>query len=217
MEIFDLPLSFALKCKRHHFHHFSLFILVRGKLFLIVGPSGVGKGSAITGLKKRHPEFLFPLSATTRAKRSGEEEGDVYHFWSKAQFKAAIDNGEFLEWAIVHQDNYYGTLKKPILEGIENGKVVIRELDIQGFESVLKKMDKADVVSIFLVPKKMEDLKTHIFARGKMSDDELKKRMKSADDELAKASECDYRILSVHGEIEGLINDIEEIIMREMD
>ena len=85
-----------------------------GKLFIVSGPSGVGKGSLIAQLKKLFPEFVFPISHTTRPMRPGENEGEVYHFISKEEFERGIEAGEFLEYAYIHQSNYYGTLKKPI-------------------------------------------------------------------------------------------------------
>ena len=108
---------------------------MQGKLFLLVGPSGSGKSSVLSELKKRYPDYVFPLSATTRAIREGEKEGEVYHFLSKEEFKKGIDSGRFLEWAIVHQDNYYGLIKAPIMEALEEGKTIIREEINANFQS----------------------------------------------------------------------------------
>ena len=110
---------------------------MKGKLFLIVGPSGSGKSSVFMTLKDAHPEYTYPLSATTRRKRKGEKDGDIYHFYTKKAFEKSIEKGDFLEYAVVHQDNYYGLLKKPVMESLKKGETVIREVDIQGFEYCL--------------------------------------------------------------------------------
>jgi guanylate kinase len=189
---------------------------MNGKIFLIVGPSGVGKGTAIAGLKKRHPGFVYPISATTRRKRPQEQNGDVYYFLTKQEFLEKITQDEFLEWAIVHEDNYYGTLKAEIINGLKSGNAVIRELDIQGFESVIKKLPPSNVISIFITTKNPKQLKSRILKRAKISDAELEKRMRSAKKELAKKEECDYVVVSEEGKIEELINDVEKIIIKEM-
>ena len=72
--------------------------------------------------------------------REGEKDGDIYHFLSKEEFKKGIEEDKFLEWAIVHQDNYYGLIKGPIMQGLEDGKTIVREVDIQGFDSIREKV-----------------------------------------------------------------------------
>jgi len=187
---------------------------MKGQLVLILGPSGVGKGSVIARLKEEHAEFIFPISATTRVIRQGEKEGDVYNFLSLERFKDGIRNDEFLEWAVVHQDNYYGTLKKPILDGINNGKIVIRELDIQGFKSISNILTKDQYVSVFLIPPSLGVLKKRIIQRAKMDDEELQKRMDSAKNEIQQSSLCDYQIISVDGRIDEIVHQIEDIIKK---
>ena len=91
----------------------------KGKLFLIVGPSGSGKGTVISELKVAHPDFVYPVSYTTRDMRDGEKNGEVYHFVSRDEFKRMIEDDELLEYAIVHSNNYYGTSKKDIVDSLE--------------------------------------------------------------------------------------------------
>ncbi|MFA6521596.1 MAG: guanylate kinase, partial [Candidatus Gracilibacteria bacterium] len=98
----------------------------KGKFFLILGPSGSGKGTVMNFLKKEFSQAVFPVSATTRTPRPREKNGEVYNFLTKEDFERKIAAGEFLEWAIVHHDNYYGTLKKPIMDALDAGKMVIR-------------------------------------------------------------------------------------------
>src|SRR3989338_6544046 len=123
---------------------------MKGKLFLIVGPSGSGKSSVLKGLKAAHPEHTYPLSATTRPMREGEKEGEIYNFYTQKRFEEGLKNGEFLEHALVHQSHYYGTLKKPIMEALEGGKTLVREVDIQGFDSIKKAIPPKILVTVFI-------------------------------------------------------------------
>lgn len=183
-----------------------------GKLILVVGPSGSGKGTVISELKKRHPEYVFSISATTRAIRPGEKDGEVYDFLSREEFEAGISRGDFLEYAEVHQNNYYGTLKKPILDAISVGKIVVREVDIQGFESIRSLIPREQLISIFLVVNDLNELKMRILNRGKLPEEEIERRMESARREIAKSGECDYRIDSPHGQIPKIVDEVEKII-----
>jgi len=186
-----------------------------GKLFLILGPSGSGKGTVLNEIKKRHPEFVYPLSATTREIRPGEQDGVQYHFISKAAFEDGIKKDEFLEYALVHQDNYYGIFKKPVIDNLEKGKVVVREVDIQGFETIREKLTKKNLVSIFITVSNQQELIDRILGRAPMSDEELKKRMVSMRMELAKARECDYLVENKTGELEKTVEKVEKIIETE--
>ncbi|MBI5412120.1 guanylate kinase [Candidatus Peregrinibacteria bacterium] len=187
-----------------------------GKLFLIVGPSGSGKSSVFEGLKTRHPEFMFPLSATTRPMRPGEKDGDIYHFFTKERFEEGIRKGDFLEHAVVHQDNYYGLIKAPVLKALDEGKTVIREVDIQGFESIRRVIPKEQLITIFITVPNVRELVDRIQHRAQMSGDELKKRLKSMQIENKKARECDYLVENHAGELEQTVGKVEAIIEREM-
>lgn len=188
----------------------------KGKLFLIVGPSGSGKGTAIVQLKKRHPEYVFPVSCTTRAPRPGEKEGEVYSYISKEHFRQWIAEGRFLEWAEVHQDNYYGILRAPIEEALADGKVVIREVDIQGFKSIISILPRTDVVGVFILVKDLDELKKRILQRAPISDEEMARRMESAQKEIAQMDVCDYQVESPFGHIEKTVQTIEQIIRQEI-
>jgi|CXWL01.1.fsa_nt_gi guanylate kinase len=189
-------------------------------LFLILGPSGVGKGTQIELLKKRHPEFVFPKSITTRKMRPGEAEGLPYHFISDAQFDAYIANDEFLEWAEVHQAARYGTIRKPIEEAVATGKVVIKELDIQGLKKIEESISKQDsdflrgkVQSIFIMPPDEATLITRITQRSVIKERELNARLESAKREMAEAGRCTYMInTSVEDSIEDVYKKLENIL-----
>ena len=187
-----------------------------GKLFLIVGPSGSGKGTVISQLKNHYKGFVYPVSYTTRDPREGEEDGEVYHYITKKKFKSMIDGGEFLEYAIVHSDNYYGTSKADILKPLEAGAVVIREVDIQGFNSIKEIVPDENLVSIFMKVSDLEDLEGRILRRGEMSDEDLKHRMDSALKEMAQSDQCEYQVLNKWGEIAQCVRAVDEIIQKEL-
>lgn len=188
---------------------------MNGKLFLIVGPSGSGKSSVLMDFKKTHPEYTYPLSATTRQMREGEKDGDIYHFYTKEDFEKGIKNDEFLEYAVVHQDNYYGLIKEPVMESLEKGETVVREVDIQGFESIKAKMPKENLVTIFITVPDKQELIDRIVNRAAISKDELEKRLASMHRELALARECDYLVENKHGELEKTVEKVAEIIKNE--
>ncbi|MCF7836737.1 guanylate kinase [Candidatus Gracilibacteria bacterium] len=184
-----------------------------GKLFLVVGPSGVGKGTLVRALRERHSEFFFPPSATTRSIRAGEEEGRQYHFLSDEQFAKLEQDGEFLETAIVHGTEKYGILRKPILGAITDEKVVIREVDIQGLKSIHQNLEKDLFEAIFIVPPDFEILKKRIHKRQpNISDEELSRRIDSAKKEIAQKNLADFEVVSGENEIPKMVAEVEEFI-----
>lgn len=188
---------------------------LKGKVILVSGPSGVGKGTVIRMLKEKFPEFVFPLSGVTRKMRAGEKNGEVYEFMSKDEFELGIKNGMFLEWAFVHGKNYYGTLKKPILDALKDGKIVVREVDIQGVHSIIDILPKENLVTIFLKPKDNEDLISRIVKRGKLPADEMNRRMESASKELKASSRFDYQVFNLDGEVDKCFEEVVDIIKKE--
>lgn len=183
-----------------------------GKLILILGPSGSGKGTVLDELRSKHPDYVFPVSCTTRSARPGEKDGEVYHFVTKDEFEARIKNDDFLEWAIVHGENYYGTLKSEILEPLKEGKVIIREVDVQGLRSIIDLIPKENLRSIFLTVDGWETLQRRILKRSQLPQEELDRRRESFLKEMAWADECDTVIVSAEGEIDKLILDVEHAI-----
>jgi guanylate kinase len=187
-----------------------------GKLILILGPSGSGKGTVLKALRARHPEFVFPLSCTTREPRPGEKDGEVYHFVTKADFQERMGRGDFLEWAVVHGENYYGTLKEAILKPLRAGKTVIREVDVQGLRSIRELIPAEKLRSIFLTVDGWETLRHRILKRSALPEEELERRRHSFMNEMQWQDECDTVIVSVEGEIETLIADTEAAIALEV-
>lgn len=187
-----------------------------GKLFLVVGPSGSGKGTVIKRLSQKYGGFIYPVSYTTRAPREGEIDGDVYHFVSKQKFEEMIRDEEFLEYAIVHSNNYYGTAKKEILTALENGAVVVREVDIQGFNSIKKIIPKENLVSIFMRVSDPQDLRHRILRRGELPEEEIERRLESAKKEIAQSKECNYEVENQWGNVEDCVGRVERIVMAEL-
>lgn len=183
-----------------------------GKLILILGPSGSGKGTVLDALRTNHPDFVFPVSCTTRQSRPGEENGKVYYFVTKEEFQRRMEADEFLEWAVVHGENYYGTLKEEILKPLREGKTVIREVDVQGLRSIRELIPKENLTSIFLTVDGWETLQRRILKRSTLPQEELDRRRESFLHEMEWAKECDITIVSAEGEIEKLIADTEAAI-----
>lgn len=167
-------------------------------LFLILGPSGIGKGTQIKLLKKRHPEYVFPKSITTRKMRPGESQGNPYLFISSEEFDRHIKNGDFLEWAEVHQSARYGTLREPIEAAIKEEKTIIKELDIQGLIQIKSTIEKGkldhlkkNLRAIFIMPPDEETLIKRITQRSEIKERELQARLESAKKEMLQAGICD--------------------------
>lgn len=189
----------------------------RGKLVLVIGPSGVGKSVILKSLKERHPELVFPRSATTRPQREGEGD-ELYRFLTDAEFDALLKKDGVLEWAQVHGGARYGTLKDEILPAIEAGKTVVREVDVQGFESIRTNPlfgaspPKYKLISIFIVPESREQLIDRIKTRAPISDEELGRRVRSMDAELAVAPLCTVQVLNRQSRLNDTLRDVEEAL-----
>ena len=188
-----------------------------GKLVLIIGPSGVGKSVILTTLKDKHPSLHFPKSATTRERREGEGD-DTYTFVTNTKFDQLIEDQQVLEWAVVNGGARYGTLVEEIIPAIEKGKIVIREVDVQGFDSIrnhqyFREGDAPYTLqSIFILPENKEQLIVRITKRAPISQEELHRRIASMEKELTYADNCDHAIVNKDGAIEETIEEVEKVI-----
>ncbi|RKD27841.1 guanylate kinase [Caminicella sporogenes DSM 14501] len=180
----------------------------KGNLFVICGPSGVGKGTVCKELLKRRPDIKLSISATTRKKRNGELEGVNYYFISKENFQDMINKDEFWEYAEVY-GNLYGTPKKYVLEHINNGEDVLLEIDIQGALQIKEKYPEG--VFIFILPPSMKELRNRIVNRGTDSKESIEKRLKAAFREIDFIDKYDYYIINdkLENSISKLISIIE--------
>jgi guanylate kinase len=120
-----------------------------GKLIVLTGPSGVGKGTLVRSLLARHPELYLSISATTRSPRPGESNGQHYYFLSRQEFENLIQDNQLLEWA-EYAGNYYGTPRSPVEEQINQGKSVILEIEVVGADLV--KANFPDALRLFILP-----------------------------------------------------------------
>ena len=164
-----------------------------GKLFIIAGCSGVGKGTILKMFLEKNPDVKFSISATTRNPREGEKDGVNYFFISEDEFQKAIENKEFLEWA-EFSGNFYGTKKSFVEKTLAKGIDLILEIEVQGAKQVKEKMP--DAVSIFIMPPSIEELEKRL--RGRHTEDEatIQKRLKQVERELEASKTFDYIIVN---------------------
>lgn len=184
---------------------------MKGHLILIMAPSGSGKGVLIDHAKGKYPEMHFAVSCTTRGKRPGEVEGDVYYFISPESFDQKIKSGEFLEWA-EFSGNRYGTLKSEILKPLEGGKVVLREVELQGIQSIRELVPEENRTIIYIDAGSWEMLKKRILARAPMSDEHLELRHERFLKELEWKQFADVVITNEEGKLEDAKRQLETII-----
>ena len=178
-----------------------------GRLFVISGPSGAGKGTVIRRLLEHMPGLALSISATTRPLRPGERNGVDYQFVSVPEFLGMRDRGEFLESAQVY-GNYYGTPRAPVDAALRGGRDVLLELDIQGGASV--KRAKPEAVLVFIEPPSFDDLKERIRGRGTEDPDALFKRLEAAYEEVRSKGTYDHII--INDEVERAARELARII-----
>ena len=166
---------------------------MRGRLFVITAPSGAGKTSLTKALLAAEPGLKLSTSYTTRAPRSGEQNGREYHFVDERTFLAMRERGEFLEHALVH-GNRYGTSRKVIADTLERGQDLVLEIDWQGAAQV--RTLYPDCVGIFILPPSLEELERRMRARGQDAEAVIQRRLANAQEEMAHADEFEYRIIN---------------------
>ena len=179
----------------------------QGKLIVITGPSGVGKGTIVKSLVDQNPQLFVSVSATTRFPRSGELNGINYYFLSRDKFKEMIGQSALLEWA-EYAGNYYGTPKKPVEEGINKGKTIILEIEVLGARQVQKNFPSA--TRIFILPPSFDELETRLRGRADDREEAIVKRLAKAKEEIAVSDEFDYQI--INDNLEQAIAQVENII-----
>ena len=166
----------------------------KGAILILSGPSGCGKSTLLKEVYKDISDYYFSISTTTREPRTGEENGIDYLFTSKEEFEKDIANDDFLEYAKVH-DNYYGTSLKPIKEALEQGKLVIFDIDVQGHEIVRNKLDSI-VTSVFITTPSLTLLEERLNARNTDSIEIIEKRINNAKIEVGFFQDYDYLIIN---------------------
>lgn len=188
-----------------------------GRLIVLCGPAGVGKGTVLGRVREQHPQIWLSVSATTRKPRPGEVDGVNYFFMTEQEFLAKEDAGEFLETADVFGLAHYGTPVKPVVEHLEQNIPVILEIDIQGARSVKQRAGELglDVVTVFIAPPSFEELERRLVGRGTETPEQQAKRLETAKIELAAESEFDKVI--VNNVVDEAADELWNLIATEFD
>ncbi len=163
-------------------------------VFVLAGPTAVGKGTVSAYIREHHPQVWLSVSTTTRTPRPGEVEGRHYHFVSQGRFDELVAKGEFLEYAVVHGRASYGTPRAPVQAATEAGRLPLLEIDLQGARQVREQLPDAHFV--FLAPPSWQELVRRLVGRGTETDDERERRLATARLELAAADEFDTVIVN---------------------
>lgn len=182
------------------------------KLFVVTGPSGVGKGTIIREFLKSNENVKYSISSTTRAPRPGEVNGREYFFISTEEFEEFIMEDDFLEWA-KYNNNYYGTSRIAVAKMMEKGYDVLLEIEVQGALQIIEKVP--DCISIFILPPSLEELERRL--RGRHTEDEgaIQKRLEIARNELSAVSE--YKYCVVNKDISEAVSSLNEIYQKEKE
>jgi guanylate kinase len=180
---------------------------LKGQLFIISGPSGVGKGTLVNAIIGRLPNVEVSVSATTRPPRPGDVDGVTYHFLSDAQFDRELSQDGFLEWAEVHGQRY-GTLLSEVNRILASGKDLILEIDTQGNEIVRSKIPQA--ISIFIAPPSLKELEQRLLLRQTEDCSKIKQRLKAAELEL-KAKDS-YNVVILNEDLDTAIQELVDCI-----
>jgi guanylate kinase len=177
------------------------------KVFVITGPSGVGKGTLIRDLRGRVPELSLSTSATTRAPREGESDGVDYHFLDRDEFARRADANEFLEHA-AYSGNRYGTLRSEVERRLGEGESVVLEIEVQGARQVLREMPEA--VRIFIAPPSEETLRLRLVGRGTDDPEQVEARLATAKAELA--AQDDFTHVVHNDRLEDAADELERVV-----
>ncbi len=177
------------------------------RVFVITGPSGVGKGTLIRGLLQRVPELELSVSATTRAPRPGEVDGTAYHFLEAAEFERRVQAGNFVEHA-TYSGNRYGTLRSELDRRIRDGIPVVLEIEVQGARQVRSAMPEA--LAVFIAPPSAQALRTRLIGRGTDAAPQIEQRMQTAERELE--AQPEFARVVVNDRLEDATAELEAIV-----
>ena len=178
--------------------------LSAGRLIVLTGPSGVGKGTIVRSLLQRHPELYLSVSVTTRSPRPSEIDRQHYYFVSRDRFEQMVTQGELLEWA-EFAGNYYGTPRLPVEQQISQGKWVLLEIELKGARQIRQTFPHA--LRIFILPPSLAELEQRLRTRGQDSEAAIARRLQQAQAEIDAAAEFDVQV--VNDDVETALSQIE--------
>lgn len=178
-----------------------------GRAVVITGPSGVGKGTLIRSLRERMPDLELSVSATTRRPRTGETQGVDYHFLSPGQFRAHVDAGDFLEHAD-YAGARYGTLRSELETRMAAGAPVVLEIEVQGARQVRETMPEA--MQVFIAPPSIDSLRARLIGRGTDDPEQIEKRLRTAEEELAAQDE--FSRVVINDRLEDAVDELVAIV-----
>ncbi|HEY1716489.1 MAG TPA: guanylate kinase [Solirubrobacteraceae bacterium] len=181
------------------------------RVFVITGPSGVGKGTLIRGLLERVPQLGLSISATTRAPRPGETQGVDYHFLSTDEFEQRVTGGEFVEHA-TYSGRRYGTLRSELEGRLRRGEPVVLEIEVQGARQVRDAMPEA--LQVFIAPPSREALRARLVGRGTDTAEQVDARLQTAEGELEAQSEFSHVV--VNDRLEDALEELVDIVRGEV-
>ena len=182
------------------------------RVFVITGPSGVGKGTLIRGLRERLGKLELSVSATTRAPRPGEQDGVDYHFLSREEFDRRVAGGDFVEHAD-YAGRSYGTLRSELEERVRTGIPVVLEIEVQGARQVRQAMPEA--VQVFIAPPTVAALRARLVGRGTDDADEVSRRLSVAEDELT--AQPEFAHVVVNDRLDEALEQLTSIIEGTLD
>ncbi len=180
----------------------------KGKLFIISGPSGTGKGTICKRLLETDPDLRLSVSVTTRAPREGEQEGREYFFISEERYLQLLEEGGLLEHASVYGKTMYGTPRQPVMDWLDQGLDVILEIDVQGAFQVRE--NYPECILIFILPPSMEELRKRIMGRGSETEETMAARLGEAEREIQLSERYDHRV--VNGDLEQAVAEVRRIM-----
>ena len=180
--------------------------MAKGKLFVISGASGVGKSTVLSRVMAARDDLRFSVSATTRAPRPGEVDGESYYFITREKFLEMIDQNEFLEYD-AHMDNYYGTPKGQLEEKLQNGSVI---LDIEPNGAFNVRKSRPDAVLIFIAPPSLEELERRLRSRGDTPEEQIRLRLDRVQWEMEQSKQYNYTV--INDQVDSCVDEILNII-----
>jgi guanylate kinase len=181
--------------------------MATGRLIVLTGPSGVGKGTILRSLLQRHPDLYLSISVTTRSPRPGEVNGKHYYFVTRAEFDRMVVNNELLEWA-EFAGNCYGTPRRPVEEQIRRGQWVVLEIELEGARQTRRTFPEA--LRIFILPPSMPELEYRLRSRGQDSEEAIVRRLKRAQAEVDAANEFDVQV--INDDLDKALERIEKVL-----